>query len=136
MSERLDSELNAKAIAGFGIGLILVTAASAVGVWYFSKFLRSYEAAQDPAPPALEAARAPYQPPGPRLQTDPEGELETLREEEDAILEGYAWIDEASGVARVPIERAITLMVGDERPPDIETQAATNPSGEPEEAQP
>lgn len=123
MNERLDSELNIKAIVGFGIGLLAITALSALGLWYFSKMLRAYEVSQDPPPPALEAARAAYEPPGPRLQDDPEGELEALREQEDAILEGYAWEDEANGIARVPIERAITLLVGDERPPAIETAA-------------
>jgi len=129
MNERLDSELNLKAIVGFAVGLLVVTVASAVGVWYFSKFLRSYEASKDPAPPTLEAARAPYEPPGPRLQADPEGELETMREEERAVLEGYAWVDEASGVVRVPIERAITLMVDDGQPPALGAVAS-----DPEEA--
>jgi len=116
MNDRLDSELSLKAIAGFAIGLLVVLAASAVFLWYFSKFLRGQEEALDPAAPALEAARAPYKPPGPLLQADPEAELEALRAEEDAVLEGYAWVDEAAGLARVPIERAITLMVGDSGP--------------------
>ena len=34
-----------------------------------------------------------------------------LRAEEDAILETYGWVDQAAGVARIPIERAIALMV-------------------------
>jgi len=131
MSERLDHELNLKAIAGFAVGLLVVLAASSFGLWYFSKALRSYEVSQDPPPPALAAARAPYLPPEPRLQTDPEGELETLRATEDAVLEGYAWVDEANGIARVPIERAITLMVGDGRPP---TLAPAPADAAPEEA--
>ncbi len=94
MSEPRDSELNLRAIVGFAIGLTAVTVASAVGLWYFSKFLRDNEAAKDPARPALEAARAPHEPPGPRLQSDPVGELEALREKEDAILESYTWTDE------------------------------------------
>lgn len=116
MSERLDSELSLKAIAGFAIGLLVVLAVSAVFLWYFSKFLRGQEEALDPAAPALEAARAPYKPPGPLLQSDPVKEMEALRAEEDAILHTYAWVDEAGGIARVPIERAITLMVGDSGP--------------------
>ena len=135
MSERRDGELNVKAIVGFAIGLVVVTTLSAVGLWYFSKFLRGYEAAKDPARPVLEAARAPYEPPGPRLQSDPEGELKALRDKEDAILESYAWIDEAGGLAQVPIERAITLMVGDDRPPTLEAQSLTTEAGETEEAE-
>ena len=122
MSERLDSELSLKAIGGFAIGLLAVLAASSVFLWYFSKFIRGYEESLDPAPPALEAARAAYEPPGPRLQARPEEEMATLRAGEDAILDTYAWEDEAGGIARVPIERAITIMVGDSGPTESQAE--------------
>jgi hypothetical protein len=111
MNEHLDRDLNLKAIVGFTVGLLLVLVASAIFLWYFSKFLRGYEESLDPEPPALEAARAPYKPPGPLLQTDPAKEMEELRAEEDAILGSYGWVDEAGGIARIPIDRAITLIV-------------------------
>ena len=39
--------------------------------------------------------------------------MEDLRREEDAILDTYGWVDEADGIARIPIERAIALMAPD-----------------------
>src|SRR5213075_2914600 len=39
--------------------------------------------------------------------------LKTLREEADKALTSYAWVDKNKGVARIPIERAMELTVGD-----------------------
>ncbi|MDH3403309.1 MAG: hypothetical protein OES32_10235 [Acidobacteriota bacterium] len=109
----VDREIDLKAIAGFAVGLVVVLAASAVFVWYFSKLLRGYEEASDPPPPALAAAREPYLPPGPRLQVDPVQEMRDLRAHENGVLDSYGWVDEAAGIARIPIARAIDLAVGE-----------------------
>jgi hypothetical protein len=37
--------------------------------------------------------------------------LEQFRRQEDAILHGYAWVDETTGTARIPIERAKELLL-------------------------
>jgi hypothetical protein len=46
-------------------------------------------------------------PPGPRLQTDAEGNLRRFRAEEEKRLNGYSWIDKSKGVVRIPIEQAM-----------------------------
>lgn len=114
MSKGVDREIDLKAIASFAVGLLVVCAASGLLMWYFSNFLRDYGESQDPPPPALAAAREPYLPPGPRLQEEPEQELADLRAHEDSVLESYGWVDEPAGIARIPIERAIALAVGDD----------------------
>ena len=47
-----------------------------------------------------------------RAQTRTE-KLKTAREEWDKASNGYAWVDQAKGVARIPIQRAIELEVTD-----------------------
>jgi hypothetical protein len=116
MTERFDRELDLKAIVGFAVGLVLFTTAASGLLWYFAKFLRGHEEAKDPPPPALTSARAPFSPPLPRLQTDPARDIAELRAAEDAVLDSYGWVDRESAVARIPIERAISLMVGDAGP--------------------
>ncbi len=130
-SPPLDSELSIKAIAGFAVGLVVVTVVSSAALWFGSKLLRDLEVRKDPPPPVLPAASEPYLPPAPRLQTDPIGELEALRAEEDALLGSYGWVDRDAGIARIPIERAIELRVEDaardDRPtagPEAETELA------------
>jgi hypothetical protein len=105
--QRLDSEINLRTIAGFGIVLVAVTVVVTALMWWLSLGLRAHVAADDPAPPALPEARIQEGPPGPRLQSDPIGDLRRMRGEEDAVLNEAAWIDEAAGVARLPIDLAI-----------------------------
>ncbi|UCF36050.1 MAG: hypothetical protein JSU96_14675 [Acidobacteriota bacterium] len=45
-------------------------------------------------------------PPGPKLQVNPAEELTEVRSWEDERLGTYEWIDEDTGVFRIPIERA------------------------------
>ena len=50
-------------------------------------------------------------PPEPRLQTTPREDLRILREQEDAVLNSYGWVDRSTGVVRIPIEEAMKLTV-------------------------
>ncbi len=47
------------------------------------------------------------EPPGPRLQTDPEGDLQQFRTEEEKRLNSFYWIDKQKGVVHIPIEQAM-----------------------------
>ena len=51
--------------------------------------------------------------------------MEELRAHEDDILGSYGWVDPATGIARIPIERAISLALGEEGPVVIDEPAAT-----------
>ncbi len=56
-------------------------------------------------------------PPEPRLQLNAPLDLKQLREQEDAVLNGYGWVDKSSGTVRMPIERAIDLLAQRGLPP-------------------
>lgn len=51
------------------------------------------------------------QPPPPRLQQHPQQDLAELRRREEALLSTYGWIDRDAGVIRIPIDRAMQVMV-------------------------
>ncbi len=51
-------------------------------------------------------------PPAPGLQSDPVKELADLRGTQGALLHGYAWLGDAHDRARIPVDRAMALMVG------------------------
>lgn len=104
-------DLDVKGIGVMGAALVAIVLIAAALMWWASVFLRGLEEANDPPPPALEEAREAYAPPGPLLQADPEAELVDLRAREELILETWAWVDKDAGVARVPIERAMELLV-------------------------
>jgi len=54
----------------------------------------------------------PIVPPAPRVQADPNAVIARLRAREDGLLAHYAWIDPAHTHARIPIDRAMALLVG------------------------
>ena len=55
--------------------------------------------------------RARLPPPEPRLQSDPSTDLKRWREREDESLRSYSWADRARGVVRLPVERALELVL-------------------------
>jgi len=50
-------------------------------------------------------------PPAPQLQVAPREDLTTFREHEDDRLNSYGWINRTAGVVRIPISRAMELLV-------------------------
>lgn len=129
MSEQLDRDLSLRGIVGFAVGLVVVIVLAAAAVWFVAGRLRARSVAGDPPPPALREARQPAEPPGPRLQTDPFQDLAELRAAEDEVLAGWGWADEAAGLARVPVEKAIELYVDGVRA-GTPVQPAATPAGE------
>lgn len=47
----------------------------------------------------------------PRLQVDPSADLARFRSKEDQMLSSYGWHDRAAGEARIPIDRAMTILL-------------------------
>ena len=97
-------------IVAAGIGLLLITLFVFLGMRFLlGSYLARQAALSPPANPLASAGRE--VPPAPRLQTAPIQDLRHLRAEEDALLQSYAWVDRSSGTVRLPIERAIDLLV-------------------------
>lgn len=49
--------------------------------------------------------------PAPALQVNPQVDLQTYRTRADHDLNRYGWIDQGHGVAKIPIERAMDLLL-------------------------
>lgn len=64
--------------------------------------------ARDAAPPS--PMDAPASPSEPTLETEPGALLDRLRSTEDTLLNNYAWLDPATGIVRIPIDRAIDVI--------------------------
>jgi hypothetical protein len=106
---RFDEEIDVRAAVYFGLALAGMTAVALVAAWILFGALRRQAAAGDPALSPLRAAAERRLPPEPRLQTTPEGDLRSLRAEEEERLTSYGWVDAERGVVRIPIERAIEI---------------------------
>ena len=83
-------------------------------MWGMFRVLSHMEATNDPvvSPLALPARGASEPPPGPNaLQTAPWVDLKAFRAGQEAHLHGYSWVDESSGVARIPIDKAKEMLL-------------------------
>ena len=109
IEERLDKEISLKAVWVFGVGILVLVAIAGALTWWISLAMRSSLESQDPPPPALVEARWAHEPPGPRLQPTPATEFDSYLAEQELTLSSYGWVDEASGIVRVPLERAVEL---------------------------
>lgn len=91
-----------------GLGLVVLSLLAFVTMRGFYDSLADAEAARQPPPSAMRP-EGEMLPPEPRLATHPTRPLREMRAKEDAVLQGYGWVDEATGTVHIPIERAIEM---------------------------
>jgi hypothetical protein len=139
---RPDEDVNVRAIARFGVGLAVSAVLVSGLVFVFVQGMSRYEAKSDPVRPPMEAPRRDAGDPdnrgatalipdgGVRLQREPFLAIEQELRQEDEILNGPPrWVDEKAGVVRLPIARAMTLLVDRGLPVRVSgTVAAASPS--------
>src|ERR1700722_13286213 len=49
--------------------------------------------------------------PAPQLENDERGQLDKIRTDEEQRLSSYDWVDQKAGTVRIPIDRAMDLLV-------------------------
>jgi hypothetical protein len=100
-------DVNVKGLLAFGAVLCVVIALTALGM---DRLFRHYASSQ-PAGLAAREAAAPELPPEPRLEIDMHADLDQLRAHEDQVLHSYGWVDRRNGTVRIPIGRAMELIL-------------------------
>lgn len=93
--------------AGAGLTALMITAF--VLMLALFKFFESRQQAREIAPSPLVEIRP--LPPAPRLQVTPELDWDHFRAEQDSVANNYGWVSKEAGVVRIPVERAIELML-------------------------
>jgi hypothetical protein len=106
-----DHELDYKSIVRFAVGLLVATLIILALMWAMGDWFKRAEEARDRAPPPLPEAREDPIPPGPRLQTTPPRDMDELRAQDQQALTTYGWVDKERGVARIPVDRAMSILV-------------------------
>jgi hypothetical protein len=100
-------DLEPRTIALFAAGgAVVILFAAALAYWMVHGASKQDAARQASRPPAAREAA-----PGPRLQVRGSNELRALREAEESLLNSYAWIDKEKGIVRIPVERAMEMLV-------------------------
>ena len=106
-----DDEIASRAIAYILLGLAVLSIAAFVLMGWMEGVLLD-DASRRPTTASSFADIEPERvPPGPILQIGPEAELTALREEMRELTESYGWVDESAGLAHIPIETAMDLVL-------------------------
>jgi hypothetical protein len=100
-------DISVGVVAWTSIGLVVLAMVMYVTVGGLFNLFKS----QHPSASAPSRITTPGMlPPQPRLQTNPTGDLQQIREVDDAKLHSYGWIAKNAGVVRIPIDRAMDLL--------------------------
>lgn len=103
------SDLKPKPILAFAVILTLVTILALVVTYGMIRFLGWWDRAQLETPASPLATRV--IPSEPRLQVEAPKDLKSLQANEQEVLTTYAWVSKEAGIARIPIERAMQLVL-------------------------
>lgn len=98
------------------VGLIVALVASYLLVLGIFRLFSASKAAEDATadPVAVQRAALPPEerlPAQPRIQADPAGEYDLLRQREEQLLTTYGWVDRPAGVVRIPVAQAMKLVL-------------------------
>lgn len=112
-----------------GLGALIVVVMALMTVLY-NVLETEYGRADAEVSPLIDAQQIP---PGPKLQAYPAEDLGELHEWEEERLNSYEWVDENTGIFRIPIDRAIEIVAESglparERGPGTSTEATEEPS--------
>jgi len=108
-------DVNARGVTLLALGLsAAVGIAMVLMVVLFDRLAARETRGQQP--PISLAGADDALPPEPRLQADPARDLAAMRAAEEALLEGYVWVDREAGIASIPIGEAMERVVADGLP--------------------
>lgn len=105
-----ETDVDIRAIFGFAAALTVVAIVIFVAVWGLFRYF-DYQAAREYGPASPLATGEARLPPEPRLQTNPREDAAEFHAQEDAILNGYTWINREAGRVRIPIAEAMRATV-------------------------
>jgi hypothetical protein len=102
------SDANSRNLIIFGVALCcLVIAGLLISKGVFHYFVGH----QGLGPPASPFENVRMLPPEPRLQVSAPKDLRQYKAEQEEILNNYGWVDQTAGIVRIPIDRAMDILV-------------------------
>ena len=118
-------DANPRGVLGFLIALSMVLVFTAIVCWGMFKYYSASRASFTSASPFSDVRQLPA---GPQLQVNPRQDLLKFREQQERSLESYSWENKEDGTVRVPIERAMDMLLKQGLPvaPSV-TSAETSP---------
>ncbi len=113
-------DLSSRSVMYFMAGLAIFAAVIYVIVFGMYRFLDTYEKANQPAISPLVTPQADTRTmtventksfPQPRLEENERNQLRSVIQDQDRKIATYDWVDKNRGIVKIPIERAMDLLV-------------------------
>lgn len=117
-------DVNIRGVLLFGFWLAVAAIAVQLGMWALFRVLARQETRRETPLPPIVVSNLKRTPPEPRLEPQPLAPRARLNEEENGILTTYGWVDRGRGTVRLPIDRAMELLVQQGLPPSKPMAAA------------
>jgi hypothetical protein len=96
------------ALLKFGVSLAVIILIVVVGMrWTFAYYAKT----QNLGPTVTPFENERTIPPVPRLQVAPQKEIHDYWESQQSIVNSYGWVDRQGGVVRIPVDRAMRLLL-------------------------
>ena len=102
------SEVSTGKLFAFALGVVGLILAGVLASAFVFHFFVEHQTMGPPASP-FEDSRA--MPPELRLQTTAPLDLKAYHAEQDKVLSEYGWVDQQAGVVRIPVDRAMDLLL-------------------------
>ena len=103
-------DVSVRNLAAFGLILLGLIILGLLISWAVRNY---FYARQSLGPPATPFENVRQQPPAnlPVLETRPAADWVQLQARQRQVLASYGWVDEKAGVARIPIDRAMEILI-------------------------
>ena len=101
-------DANVRGVFGFLVILSVVLVFTALLCWGLFNYFSAGQINRAPASPFAGTRQLPT---GPQLQVNPRQDWLSFRAEQEHSLESYSWENRDDGTVRVPIERAMELLL-------------------------
>jgi hypothetical protein len=104
--ETSDADIRNLIISGVLLCCLVIAGLLVSGVVF-----RYFVGHQGLGPPASPFENVRMLPPEPRLQVSAPRDLKLYKATQDEILSSYGWVDQNAGIVRIPIDRAMDILV-------------------------
>jgi hypothetical protein len=104
------SQPDLRVVLAFLAALALAAALVLLVLWGMFGYFRSQSAQRGPLP-SPRMYTSPPNVPQPELQPDPVADYNVYRLSAKETLDSYGWVDQKAGVTRIPIDKAMDLVV-------------------------
>lgn len=108
--EKRDASVGALLQFGFWLAVVIVVTLFAMA-WAFKYFSRISPLGQPAAPAAVVNPSFRQLPPSPMVQAHPHRDLVDYCAEQEREVNTYGWVDRQAGIVRVPVSRAMDLVL-------------------------